>query len=68
MKPRGSARHPEYKVIADAVEGGAPRPTYQQDFGITPSQNGRRLRRAGIKPFTDPSATSRTPPLRGAVP
>jgi len=55
--------HPEYKVIADAVEGGAPRRPISRTFGITPSPKwSTPAPPPASRPFTDPSATSRTPP------
>ena len=47
--------HPEYKVIADAVEGGAPRPTYQQDlWHYTIAKMVAACAAAGIKAFYGP--------------
>ncbi len=47
--------HPEYKVIADVVEGEAPRPTYQQDlWHYTIAKMVDACAAAGIKAFYGP--------------
>ena len=47
--------HPDYKVIADAIEGGAPRPTYQQDlWHYTIAKMVDACAAAGIKAFYGP--------------